>query len=479
MNPWSPIPLFVAALAGCASTDAGPGFRDVAGIVHQRTGNSLRWNQATPEDRRAALAVHDLLFRPLTVDGAVQIALLRNPRLQAIYEGLSIAQAEVVQAGLLSNPVFSAGLTTAEREALDPNLIVGVTQSFLDLLLIPAKKKIAASSFDEAKYRVGAEVIELTAQVKRSYYAVVGAEQALAMRRTIADAEQASYELTARQLEAGNVNELTFAGQRALSQQTQLDVARAEADLGTAHEQLTRLMGLWGSEVAWRSVDQLPDVPAAEPSLEHLESRAIADRLDIAALRQQVQTLTYALNVAQTSRWTGLLDIGVDVARLNDGRVVVGPRASIELPIFDQRQATIARLEAQLRSADALLAARAIEVRSEVREARARMLYAREIAARYRKEIIPTREQLVALSLQQYGAMLLGVYQLLSAKQGEISAYREYIDAVRDYWIGRTELERAIGGRLSLFGSGETPASTPPPDRDEPAAPSGEHHHHS
>jgi cobalt-zinc-cadmium efflux system outer membrane protein len=44
--------------------------------------------------------------------------------------------------------------------------------------------------------------------------------------------------------------------------------------------------------------------------------------------------------------------------------------------------------------------------------------------------------------------MLLGVYQLIQAKQAEYDAYRQYIEAVRDYWIARSDLERAVGGRL-------------------------------
>ena len=54
----------------------------------------------------------------------------------------------------------------------------------------------------------------------------------------------------------------------------------------------------------------------------------------------------------------------------------------------------------------------------------------------------------MALSQQHYDAMLLGVYQLLMAKQSEVNAYREYIEAVRDYWMARADLERATGGRL-------------------------------
>jgi len=478
MNLRHPLFLSMWMLAGCASTNATPGFREVAATVKLRTGHTLHWNRGTPEDEQVAQAVRTLLLGPLTVDGALQVALLRNPRLQATYEELSIAQADVVQAGLLSNPVFSATVTTAEREAIDPNLIVGVTQSFLDLLLVPARKKIAASEFDEAKYRVGSEVLETAAQIKRAYFAVVAAEQVAAMRRTVAEAEQASYELTERQREAGNVNELTSASQLGLRQQSQLEVARAEADLATAREQLTRLMGLWGPEVSWRSVDLLGQVPSTEPSLDHLESRAIAARLDLAALRQQVQTLHYAAHLATTSRWTGVLDIGADVARLKDGNVVVGPRMSIELPIFDQRRAIVARIEAQLRISEQLLAARAIEVRSEVREARNRLLYMRSVIAAYRAEVIPTRERLVALSQQQYDAMLLGVYQLIQAKQSEVNAYREYIESVRDYWIARGEVERAVGGSLAIVDSGAavTPAQPAPTDAPTPA--SGVHHHH-
>jgi cobalt-zinc-cadmium efflux system outer membrane protein len=63
--------------------------------------------------------------------------------------------------------------------------------------------------------------------------------------------------------------------------------------------------------------------------------------------------------------------------------------------------------------------------------------------------MIPLREKVVRLSQEQYDAMLLGVYQLLAAKQAEVTAYREYIEAVRDYWLARSDLERAVGGRLT------------------------------
>ena len=45
--------------------------------------------------------------------------------------------------------------------------------------------------------------------------------------------------------------------------------------------------------------------------------------------------------------------------------------------------------------------------------------------------------------------MLKGAYDLLLAKQNEVAAERSYIEAWRDYWIARAELERRGGRKLS------------------------------
>jgi cobalt-zinc-cadmium efflux system outer membrane protein len=52
--------------------------------------------------------------------------------------------------------------------------------------------------------------------------------------------------------------------------------------------------------------------------------------------------------------------------------------------------------------------------------------------------------------------MLKGTYDLLLAKQSEVATERSYVEAWRDYWIARTQLERAVGGRLD---AGVAPAA--------------------
>jgi hypothetical protein len=92
---WS-VALGALSLAGCAAFSRDGGFSDVADTAQTRLGKEVRWLR-TPEERAKAQAqVAALMQRPLSVDEAVQIALLNNPALQAAFQELGISEAELV-----------------------------------------------------------------------------------------------------------------------------------------------------------------------------------------------------------------------------------------------------------------------------------------------------------------------------------------------------------------------------------------------
>jgi len=447
-------------LSGCASTSPKEPFRDVAHDVETRSGHRVRWNQGGDDDREAEKAIDQLLSRELTADAAVQVALVANPTLRAKLEELAIAQSDLVQAGLLRNPVFSFGRTAWDMEHIDPNLFATVEQDFLDVLTLPLRKRVAATELEATKLDVGDHVLELAAQVRTAFYNAQAAEQVAQMRRLVEEASQTSAEIARRQHAAGNMSDLALNTELALAAQTALDRRRAEGDVAVAREQLNKLMGTWGPRTAWKTATRLPEMPREEAPLEHLESVAIARRLDIGAARRNVQAMGYALSLAKTTRWTGTVSVAVEAGRLrHNKRFSFGPSIGIEIPLFDQRQAQIARLEAFHRQAEDELAALAIDVRADVRSSRARVLTARGLVEDYTKVVVPIRENVVRFSQEQYDAMLLGVYQLIQAKQNEFEAYRETIEALRDYWIARSDLERAVGARV---GPAPAPASVNP-----------------
>jgi cobalt-zinc-cadmium efflux system outer membrane protein len=434
--------------AGCAQMPKEAGFNDVKDLVEQRVDYRLHWNQEIEADQEVEKAIGELLKNELTPETAVQIALLNNPNLQAVYENLGITQADVVEAGLLENPVLFGQARFPNKSEESTNYEFGITQNFLNILMLPARKKLSAIRFEQMKLHVADEVIRMVADVRKSYFSVLGAQQIRNMRNEITSAAGNSFELARRLHSAGNISDHELATENAHFEQSRLELANSETVLLDAREQLTRLMGLWASQTNWRLPEQLPDIPTVEISLEHLESMAIENRLDLAAEKKAVEALAQALGITIDWRWVGQIEVGISSERETDRTWVTGPALAIELPIFNQRQADIARLEAQLRRSQKRLTAQAIEIRSEVRSLRNRLIMQRNLIDHYRNTVLPLRERIVDLTLKNYNYMLMGAFDLLMAKQQEFEAYQKYLEAVKDYWIIRADLQRSLGGRL-------------------------------
>jgi cobalt-zinc-cadmium efflux system outer membrane protein len=159
-----------------------------------------------------------------------------------------------------------------------------------------------------------------------------------------------------------------------------------------------------------------------------------------------------------------------------DGTKTLGPGVELPLPIFNQGQASVAAAQARLRQSQRRYAALAVEVRAEVRRARNRMAAARDRAEYYRLVVVPLRHQIVQQTQLQYNAMGVGVFQLLQARRDEIDAGREYVEVLTDYWVARSELQRAVGRRLTPPVS-TSQATAPSPPSDVPPQQQHQHHH--
>jgi cobalt-zinc-cadmium efflux system outer membrane protein len=115
----------LAGLAGCASVNLSAGFPEVTAAVEERSAAKIAWNQGPELESEPAARLRSLLQRKLTADDAVQIALLNNRDLQAMYSDLGVAQADLVQAGLLRNPILDASVAF-HLGPVRPDLQLGV-----------------------------------------------------------------------------------------------------------------------------------------------------------------------------------------------------------------------------------------------------------------------------------------------------------------------------------------------------------------
>jgi len=93
-------------MGGCAGFSKDGGFNAVAAATRERLGKDVDWPRSSEDRAKVDARVAELLARPLSVEDAVQIALLNNHLLQAAFQELGISEAELVQAGRLPNPRF-------------------------------------------------------------------------------------------------------------------------------------------------------------------------------------------------------------------------------------------------------------------------------------------------------------------------------------------------------------------------------------
>ena len=261
-------------LSGCATFDQRAGFSDVRTAVEERSGKRVAWNLGTELDAEAAEDVRRLLAGPLTADAAIQVALLNNRGLQAMYAELGVAQADVVQAGLLANPVFDGAIFFPIAGG-PAKVDLSVAMSFLDIFYRPLRRRVAAARFEEAKLQVTGAVLDFAATVRAALYRHQANEQRLELLETVVQALTVSAEVTERLYAAGNITDLDRARERALLEEEKLQLRAAEVAVGESRARLNTLMGLWGEETTWQIERRLPEVPAEALPVEGLERHAL------------------------------------------------------------------------------------------------------------------------------------------------------------------------------------------------------------
>ena len=436
----------VVALSGCVTIDRSAGFSDVSSNVQQRLGTPLFWNNGTDLDREAENKLKSTLEQKLTVERAIQIALLNNRELQAVYADLGVAQSDLVQAGLLKNPVFDA-FVTFPLSGGRPDFELTAVMGFLDIFYRPLRKRVAASRFEEAKTRVTGAVLDLAGKVRSAFFENLANEQLLGLNQSIVQTLAASLDVARRLQQAGNISDLDFARERVLLEGAKLRLRSAEISRRQSREQLNILLGLWGKDTGWQTEERLPDMPKDEMSLENLESAAVKQSLDLAEQRQRIIAAGEQLGVDRATALIADVDVGTRGER-GDGAWAVGPALLFPIPLFDQGQARIGRAAAELNRAQQEYYALAVRVRATARAVADRLRGARDRALYYRDVVVPLQELTVNEAQLHYNAMQLGPIDLLRAREQQVHAATAYVEALRDYWIAYSDYQQLSSGRL-------------------------------
>ena len=439
---------------------------EVSKEVERRTGHPLH-----PERRSAAEAKPAARTMPegvslddgVTEDEAVALALWNNPGLQAEMAALGLARAEVIQAGLLTNPqltmIFPFSLRVLEAVANWP--IEAIWQR-------PRRVAAARREQERVAETLVSRALDLVRDVRLGF-----AEYAAARTRAVIAGETASERreiariINAR-FRAGEISEMEANAAVTDARLTEERAARFAQEAALAGERLRGLLGFGAEDVELDLVAPPPIAPASSrllgvsaaaapadgPSSAATESETLSELISQAlAARPEVKAGELAIEAAGArARWERSRILTVTAIAKEYGRGAEGfeqgPGLLIDLPLFNRNQGNISRAEAEIeRAARQLIAARQ-RIVAEVREAYTQLTQAREAHRLWRTRVLPPLVQEIRLAEAAYRSGDVAYLLVLeTARRYSDERLRE-----ADYRVAAAralaQLERSVGRRL-------------------------------
>jgi len=439
-------------LSACKSLSPDGGISTVAAVAGEGLNKNVVKISSAGDAALARTEISRLLHSPLSADAAVQIALLNNAGLQAAYNRLGVAEAVAVQASRPPLPSFAYDWV---KTSIELDIERQIVASILSLATWPARSKLAGVRFAQAELRAAEETLRLAAETRRAYIRAVAAKQILAALDVVKASAESSASLSESLTETGAVSKLDNARRQVFATELEAQVTGARQQASAAEERLTRLLGLWGTDLAELLPNQLPPLPGHARSLGAVEQQAMDRRVDLALARLETEALARSFGLTRSTRLINVLDAsGISKTQKDKGEPSAdggGYNIEFEVPLYDFGRAKVREAEQRYFEALNLLREKAINARSEAREAFGTYKATYAIASKFEREVLPLRDTISAETELQFNAMQVDAFALLEAARAKAQAKVASIEAKRNFWLASTDLGVAVlgGGGLS------------------------------
>lgn len=355
----------------------------------------------------AASQIRHPLVRPIEIDGrggytpdeiAVMVV-IASPELRALRDQQGVADAQVIQAGLLPNPTFNYELDhpDAYPDPVGTQYSAGLTWNLTSILTHRSQVAAARAAAKSVNLSIAWQEWQYSEEARMRAFRILSLQRQLPLARAVENAEAESLAVTRKavQIGVGTTVDLTTEAEAFTAAQN----ARFDIENQLANERAALVLSLGmppGTLLRLKPASHFPEIAegtsAAAELLGGLEDR----RLDLVALRLGYQSQEEALRMAV---WQQFPNIGIGFVRQRDTSVppiyTNGPTVSVDLPIFDRGQGQVKIARATRRQLFDEYVARVAEARSDVTTILAELDIVRAQLAQARSSI-PDLVKLVA-----------------------------------------------------------------------------------
>lgn len=413
------------------------------------------WSDPAPQEQLSPES-----GQTFTADNLVAWVLEANPGLAAIEAAAEAAAYRVDPASSLDDPTFSyavAPLTASADRSLNQKF--EFRQEIPWPGTLPARESAARYDSASADRNVDALRLQVIAQAKSAYAEWRFVDEGLAIHH----ATHALLE------ELIATTQTRYAAGRALKQ----DVLQAKVEQVDLNSHLLQLLRQQATVQARINalLNRAPDAPlppaapsrqnSALPALETLQTLALAQHPELAALDAQVSASQSRVTLAEKAFYPNF-QVGVGYNSLwddTDKRPVFG--VSINVPFNrSKRRSELNRAQADTRRAQWSLIERRAELLSALAQARAEVLEAQTSISLYENQLVPLAAEYLEAALTDYQSGSGAFLNVITAEQRKLNTDLALARTHADYVRRLSELERWVGGPIDVSRpnlSGEQP----------------------
>ncbi len=431
--------------AGCVSLDTTADFDEAMRLVEERSGWRPDWSTPWSDE----LATWDGTS-PLTIDQAVTIALQSNRTMRATLEGIASARADLVQSGLLPNPVLSATFDTSIGGEGGPAAIsISLVQQLTDLWLRPARQDAAAAALREQILGVSDEALRLVADVRQSHTSLVYGQRSIALTESHIELIDRAIDISESRIRAGEGTQLDVNRLRQLKLSLQADHTQQVLEIGKGRRNLLELLGMAAADAEWDAADDLTPLGSASSGFSEADVIELASlqRLDVAAAHKMYETRLQELRVANLGSIPDI-EAGPSYERDEERRDALGAEINLEIPIFDTNRARVAKAQSDVRRAQALADQVLQSAVAQTRTAWLDVHTNMELISFFRDQVLIIAKDNLRLAEQAFQAGQIDMTVVLETQRELIQSEFD-LNELESISMNRLiELEYAVGGKL-------------------------------
>lgn len=331
-------------LLGCAHYQSKP-------LTEQAVQQQLETPTAQQLSIQAARIKHPLL-KPilfniqdgLSPDEAAILAVLRNPELRAIRDQHGIANAQLLQAGLLPDPKVSYSFSAPSAGTnLGMNNAFGIGLSWEATALIWRQNQITAAGKQQqgVDLKIAWQEWQIAQAAKLAVYQLIVYSNQMALLSEMALRLEDNRVRLQEAAELGLVTELERVAAVSAKNLVDIRLLALKLQINQQQQRLNRAMGLKPHEAVnlQQNVELVTamNTPAYDTLIRNIENR----RLDLMALKRGYESQEESLHIAVMQQFPQI-SIGFNSARDNSNLYTMGFGVSMTLPLFNRNQGQIA-----------------------------------------------------------------------------------------------------------------------------------------